>query len=461
MRPHPAVLLKSALPVAIAAVLCTAGTVAASTPRAGTETPRRAARPPARQRCQAAAGRARRAAKHCKRKRVVWPDLNAVKAAAEPPTEPPAAGSIPPAGEPSVPSPADAEASPPAEQLEVPPPAEELDAPSGEEPASESEASEAAQEGSGEPSHFRFFSSTSFWNSPLAADAPLDPESTAMVNALDSLVSSELLARTGPSINTTESSVPVYTVPAEQPTVSVELASGFAATALRSAWSAVPLPPDAQPARGNDRHLVVWQPSTDRLWEFWEMSHDDAGWQAGWGGAMLHASSDPGVYDADAWPGATRFWGASASSLSIAGGLITFEDLEHGSIEHALSMSIPNVRAGVYSSPAQRGDGKSPDPLSLPEGAHLRIDPTLDLNSLHLPPVTLMLARAAQRYGIIVRDGARTVTFQAQDPTPTGSDPYRGPDGFWEGSYPRAILAGFPWDHLQLVQMDLHPNPAS
>ena len=31
----------------------------------------------------------------------------------------------------------------------------------------------------------------------------------------------------------------------------------------------VPLPPEAQPSAGSDQHLVVWQPSSDRLWEFW------------------------------------------------------------------------------------------------------------------------------------------------------------------------------------------------
>jgi hypothetical protein len=308
---------------------------------------------------------------------------------------------------------------------------------------------------------FRFFSPSSIWNTPVPAGAPLDPDSTTIVGAFDALVDSELQAKTGPSINTTEFSVPIYAVPEDQPTVEVGLTSDYAAPALRSAWSAVPLPPDALPSRGNDRHLVLWQPSTDRLWEFWELAHEADGWHAGWGGAMLHASSNPGVYGADAWPGATRFWGASASSLSIAGGLITFEDLEHGKIDHALSMSIPNVRAGVYSSPAQRGDGKSADPLSLPEGAHLRLDPALDLSSLHLPRPTLILARAAQRYGLFVRDGARNVTFQAQDPTSVGSDPYRDPGGFWEGSYPRRILSYFPWDRLQLLKMELFPNPGS
>ena len=112
-------------------------------------------------------------------------------------------------------------------------------------------------------------------------------------------------------------------------------------------------------------------------------------------------------------PGPVRSagWGASATSLSIAGGLITLEDLEKGQINHALAIAIPNARGGVYASPAQRTDGYSTEPLSLPEGAHLRLDPNLDLASLHLPRLTLMIAEAAQRYGIVVRDSAANVAF--------------------------------------------------
>jgi hypothetical protein len=267
---------------------------------------------------------------------------------------------------------------------------------------------------------FRFFSPTSFWNEELPAGAPLDPSSAGVVGALNETIADERQVGKGPGINTTVFSVPVYTVPANQPTVMVTLNASIeamrGASALQSAWDAVPLPADAQPAAGTDKHLVVWQPSTDRLWEFWQLEDTSEGWQAGWGGAMQNASSDPGVYGPEAWPGAGTGWGASASSLSIAGGLITLEDLEKGQINHALAMAIPDPRAGVYASPAERTDGKSTSPLSLPEGAHLRLDPNLNLASLHLSRVMLMIAEAAQRYGIVVRDTASHVTLYAQDP---------------------------------------------
>ncbi len=305
-------------------------------------------------------------------------------------------------------------------------------------------------------SHFRFFSKHSFWNEPVAADAPVDPSSAKLVAALAAEAAGEVAAGNGPFITTSPYGVPVYRVPADQPTVPVELVGHPGERALRAAWHAVPLPAGTRPAAGSDGHLVVWQPHSDRLWEFFQLRREGGGWRASWGGAMRDVSADPGVYNHHAWPGSQPWWGASASSLSIAGGLITLEDLEAGEINHALAISLPEVRAGTYASPARRSDGNSPSPLALPEGAHLRLDPRLDLASLHLPWLTRIVAEAAQRYGIFVRDRAADVTFYAQDPTPTGSDPYGGPSGYYRGHSPIELLAHFPWGRLRLLKMRLH-----
>jgi hypothetical protein len=302
---------------------------------------------------------------------------------------------------------------------------------------------------------FRFFSPTSFWNESLPADAPVDPTSAAVMGAFDEEIAAEERVGDGPWINTTSYSIPVYTVPADQPTVPVRL-DGSVNVPLAAAWSAVPLPPTAVPAAGHDGSLVVWQPSTDRLWEFHQLLHEGDAWKANWGGAMQNVSSNPGVYGSEVWPGAQSWWGISASSLSLVGGLISLEDLEKGQINHALEMAIPDVRVGVYASPAQRSDGKIGGPLSLPEGAHLRLNPKLDLAAMHLPRLTLMIAEAAQRYGIFVTDGSSDVEIDAQDPTPTGTNPYTGPDGYFDGQHPNQLLASFPWSQLELLKMELH-----
>jgi hypothetical protein len=355
----------------------------------------------------------------------------------------------------------DAEALPPGEvppPLEEAPVLEEVPAPVEEPPATEeAPAPEEAEAETLPPTPrlpARFFSSASFWNTPVPVGAPVASDSEAVVGALVAKVEGEMAAKTGPSINTTKYSVPIYTVPAAQPPVEVRLETAYKANALREAFTAVPLPPNAQPAVGGDHHLVVWQPSTDRLWEFWGLEQSSTGWHAGWGGAVASVSTNSGSYDETAWPGATTTWGASASSLSIAGGVITFDDLESGRIDHALTMSVSEVRSETFYYPAHRTDGRSANPLSLPEGAHLRLDPNLDLSSLHLPQLTLEIAEAAQKYGIFVRDKAGNVAFNAQDPVTLGYNPYTGPEGFFEGSYPRQLLSAFPWRSLELLVPD-------
>jgi hypothetical protein len=301
-----------------------------------------------------------------------------------------------------------------------------------------------------------FFSSTSVWNAWLAPDAPVDPNSAAMVSELGTYVNAEELAKAGPWINATHNGVSILTVPADQPTVQVKL-DHVPDLALAAAWSAVPLPATAHPSSG-DNDLAVWQPSSDRMWEFFELNQQADGWHAAWGGAMQHVSSNPGVYGPDAWPGAKTYWGVTAASLPIVGGAITLDDLASGHIDHALALVVPNVRQGVFASPAQRADGTSTSPGSLPEGAQLRLDPSLNLASLNLPPLTRMIARAAQRYGIIIRDSSPTVAFTSQDPT--------GDSGalamyarLYAGQYAWQLTAAFPWSHLQVLYMDLHRIP--
>jgi hypothetical protein len=309
-------------------------------------------------------------------------------------------------------------------------------------------------------SHFRFFSSSSPWNTAPDASAPIDPASRKLVGALAAEVRSEQRADDGPWISTRDYSVPIYTVGADQPTVPVTLPKPEAAPALARALAEVPLPTDAKPADGTDGHMVIWQPSKKRLWEFWRFTRGAKGAEASWGGAIADAEQSSGVYEPGpgAWPGTETDWGASASSLSIAGGLITFEDLEAGQINHALAIALPQIRAGEFSSPAQRTDGGSTDPDALPEGAHLRLDPELDLAALELPPLTRMIAEASQRYGIYVRDGSSVVQFYGQEPTAGEPNPWTGADGAFEGSYPNLLLADFPWEDLEVLRMELHPD---
>jgi hypothetical protein len=289
----------------------------------------------------------------------------------------------------------------------------------------------------------RVFAANSIWDTPLASSAPLDPKSADYVTTLLNSVQTK-----GDWINTTQWSAPVYRVPAAQATVEVKLDKPAGVhEALRAALKSVPLPANAQPSNDTDSELVVWQQSTDTFWEFWGLTKQSDGWHARYGGKMTNVSTSPGYFPAN--PG----WGAAATGLPLLGGMINLDELNRGTIDHALALSIPGPARGKIVFPAQRGDGDSDDPNAIPEGTRFRLDPKLDISKLKIPGFTRALALAAQKYGIVVTDKAANVQFEAEDPTPLGYNPYwPSATGFFGGKYPNQLLDVFPWAALQVVK---------
>jgi hypothetical protein len=289
------------------------------------------------------------------------------------------------------------------------------------------------------------FAPASFWNSPIPAQAPLAANSAGLVAELQRQVAAK-----GAWINTTDYSVPVYTVPVNQARVRVKLDTGY--VPLQRDLASVPLPGNAAPASGGDGHLTVVQPATDTLWDFWQLRKAPDGWHARWGGKMANVSTSPGYFPAPV--------GATGSGLPLLGGLIRVADLHAGHVDHALAIGIPNVKAGSFAWPAQRTDGNSNHPTAIPEGTRFRLDPLLDVNALGLPPAGRTIALAAQRYGIVVRDIAGAVTLYAEDPAPTHINPY---PSLFGNLYPNQVLARFPWSRLQVAALpsSMAPPPSA
>ncbi len=288
------------------------------------------------------------------------------------------------------------------------------------------------------------FSPKSFWNAPLSADAPIQARSRAYVD--------ELLRQVKdyhPWFNTTSYSIPVYVVSADEATQHVTLDTW--GPDLQQAFDAVPIPRNAIAAAGTDESMTVWQPSTNRLWDFWLMHKSKGGWHARWGGEMDNVSSNPGYFDHSAQ---TNNWGATATGLPLLGGLVTFADLRRGYISHALAMALVETQRADWSWPAQRTDGNtfSAGITPIPEGMRFRLDPSLNIGSLHLPPIDRMLAQAAQKYGIVIRDKAGAVVFYGQDPVTEPSNTWAAAFG---NQYPNNVLALFPWGHLEALRTSM------
>ncbi len=280
----------------------------------------------------------------------------------------------------------------------------------------------------------RLFAPGGVWNEPLQADAPESDRSPELVAELRRQVE-----RSGAWINTTEYSTPIYRAKRDQPRVRVRLDTSY--PQLQRELRSVPIPEGAQPASGSDRHMVVWQPSTDTMWELWLAEQRADGWHARWGGRMENVSRNPGRFRAPL--------GATATGLPLAGGLMRASELREGKIDHALAFALPEARADAFVPPATRTDGQVADPRAIPLGTRFRLDPDLDLDKLDLPAPTRAIAEAAQRYGMVARDKAGAVVLYGEAPLEGQENPW--PTALGKQS-PAELLARFPWERLEAVR---------
>ncbi len=295
------------------------------------------------------------------------------------------------------------------------------------------------------------FAPTSFWYTPLPADVPLHPESA---NCAADFVRQKTAYYGTVSINLTAYASAVYVADANTATVRVTewdcQKKGFSDPKLAEQWKAVPIPAYAEPADGTDAEMTIYQPSSDTLWEFWQARKVNGQWQACWGGCMRNVSKNPGIWQ--------KPYGTTATGLPFLGGQITAEELQRGEIRHVLGIALVDTEKwSAVSYPANRSDGYNPKdaPNRIPEGLRFRLDPAVDVDALKMHPVGKTIAKAAQKYGLVVWDKAGAITLRAQNPksyTKLGQpDPY---PALFKGTPVYAILNGFPWERLQFLPMD-------
>jgi hypothetical protein len=255
-------------------------------------------------------------------------------------------------------------------------------------------------------------------------------------------------------VNTESYSSPIYMADSATPIQPVAVwdchNNGWIDPQLPAQWAFVPIPSYAQPADGTDSEMTIYQPSTDTLWEFWQLNRVSTGWQACWGGRITNVSGNPGIWTAP--------YGAAATGLPFAAGQVTVDELKSGTINHAIGIALVDTEHwDKWSWPANRSDGWNPNglPNRIREGQRFRIDPTVNIDALNISPVAKVVAKAGQRYGFVVWDKAGSISLRFENPkslTLVGQpDPYIA---LFNGVPNYAILDGIPWDRLQFLPIN-------
>ena len=186
--------------------------------------------------------------------------------------------------------------------------------------------------------------------------------------------------------------IPVTVVPAGQ--AGVKVSFEYAAESDRVAY---PIPRNAKieggPNSDGDRHIILLDRARCRSYELFD-AHPQAGgtWRAGSGA----------VFDLRANRLRPRGWtSADAAGLSILAGLVRYEEVAAGRVDHAIRVTAPRTR-DAYVWPARHAASSSTDRTLPPMGLRLRLKSSVDISGLPRP--ARIVAEAMKRYGVILAD---------------------------------------------------------
>ena len=214
-------------------------------------------------------------------------------------------------------------------------------------------------------------------------------------------------------------------------------------------WAAVPWPANAVPSTNSDHHCVIWKPSTNEMWEFWNVTGTYPAFHASWGAYLANVTNSDGILP--------NPYGATASGLPVVGGMVTLAEgnaivanptSSANLIPHVVQLNLPQVDSSGYLAPATRNDGQN-GPNKIKEGRRFRLPANVTVPAG--PPLLRALVIAARDYGMVVRDCTGTsamICVYGETPKPGDANPWATLIPNWQGS---VILDAFPWNQAQVL----------
>jgi len=229
--------------------------------------------------------------------------------------------------------------------------------------------------------------------------APADPSSARYIASIG------LGGHLHPDFGTNPSyGIPYTVVGAHQPKAPIV----FSEFGEESEPGPYPIPASAPvegAAEAGDRHVLVLQRGSCRVYELYSARRRGSGWEAG-SGAVFNLRSN--ALRPEGWTS------ADAAGLPILPLLVRYPEVRAGHIEHALRVTVQRTQRG-YIHPATHFASSSSDPSLPPMGLRLRLKAGYSLAGFH--GESLVILRALKRYGLIVADnGSSWYITGAPDP---------------------------------------------
>ena len=241
------------------------------------------------------------------------------------------------------------------------------------------------------------FEASSLWNTDISS-APLDSNSANIIDYIGSAVT--LHPDFGSGTYAGQSiGIPYQIVAGTQAKVTINLGP----YADESDPGPMPIPSNAliegypNPGSG-DRHVLVLDKDGCWLYEFYHAYHQKNGsWNA----------DSTAIWDMTIEPQRPYTWtSADAAGLPIFTGLVRYDEVAAGAINHAIRFTVP-VTQQAFTPPASHWASSVTDPDAPPMGARLRLKASFDISGFS--PQNQVILTALQKYGMILADNGSAI----------------------------------------------------
>jgi hypothetical protein len=223
------------------------------------------------------------------------------------------------------------------------------------------------------------------WNRDVSA-LPVDPNSANYLGAIAGLGGNQKLHADFGGAG--EYGIPYITVPGTQPKVPVD----FTDYGDESDPGPYPIPLNAPIEGGSDAHVLAVDRDHCKLYELFASSPGASRWSAA-SGAVFDLTSN--ALRPEGWTS------ADAAGLPIFAGLVRYDEVASGHIDHALRFTLSRTQR-AYLHPATHWASSSTNVNYSPMGLRFRLRADFDLSSY--TGQARVVLNALKKYGMIVAD---------------------------------------------------------
>jgi hypothetical protein len=208
------------------------------------------------------------------------------------------------------------------------------------------------------------------------------------VNSANFIKSIGLNGPLHPDFGSGKIGIPYTVVPGSQPNVPVKFQ-----VKNESDPGPYPIPSNAPVEAGGDRHVLVVDSGTCNLYEMFHSHLQTNGSWTAYSGAKWNLNSD--ALRPSGWTS------ADAAGLPILPGLVSYNEVASGTINHALHFTVSQSQA-AFLWPARHFASSSANPNLPPMGLRLRLKASVDISSFS--PTNQVILTALKQYGMFVAD---------------------------------------------------------